>query len=73
MNVSVKDFAVTMALGNKGIELDVYDTNDVHLGDLRVGKAKIEWCPGKTPTGNGIEVKWEELIDWFKDKKKKSA
>ncbi len=67
MKVSVKDFQVTMQLGNNGIELDVYDNKDSHLGDLRVGKAKIEWCKGKTQVGNGIKVTWEDLIAWFEE------
>ena len=65
MKVSVKDLAVTMDLGSKGIELDVYDTNGAFLGDLRIGKAKIEWCKGKTHVGNGVIVNWTDLIAWF--------
>ncbi len=65
MKVSVKDLAVTMDLGNNGIELDVYDNNDQHLGDLRIGRARIEWCKGRTRTGNGVQVTWQQLIDWF--------
>ena len=40
MKVSVKDLQVTMQLGNNGIELDVYDNKDKHLGDLRIGRLK---------------------------------
>lgn len=47
MKVSVKDLSVNMELGNKGIELDVYDSNGEHLGDLRIGRATIEWCKGQ--------------------------
>jgi hypothetical protein len=65
MKVSVKDLAVSMDLGNNGIELDVYDNDNNHLGDLRIGKATIEWCKGKTHHGNGVQVKWQKLIDWF--------
>ena len=65
MKVSVKDLAVNMELGNNGIELDVYDSNGTHLGDLRVGKATIEWCHGKTHKGNGVQVRWPQLIEWF--------
>lgn len=65
MKVSVKDLAVNMELGNKGIELDVYDAGGTHLGDLRIGRAKIEWCKGKTHVGNGTTVTWEKLIEWF--------
>lgn len=67
MKVSVKDLAVTMELGNKGIELDVYD-GDKHLGDLRIGKATIEWCKGRTRQGNGVQVKWADLVKWFEDR-----
>ena len=65
MKVSVKDLAVSMELGNNGIELDVYDNQGNHLGDLRVGKATIEWCKGRTRTGNGSRKTWNELIAWF--------
>ena len=65
MKVSVKDLAVTMQLGSNGIELDVYDLDDNHLGDLRIGKATIEWCKGKTRSGNGNQVKWPDLIAWL--------
>lgn len=70
MKVKVKDLAVSMDLGNKGIQLDIYDNNDNHLGDLRIGKATIEWCPGKVHTGNGHRVKWSALIDWFLEQPK---
>ena len=65
MQVSIKDLAISMDLGNKGIELEVRDTNGDHLGDLRIGKAKIEWCKGRTHAGNGVSVSWPELIEWF--------
>jgi hypothetical protein len=65
MKVSVKDLQVNMPLGNNGIELDVYDNDEKFLGDLRIGKAKIEWCKGKTRAGNGIQKTWNDLINWF--------
>ncbi|HEY9161761.1 MAG TPA: hypothetical protein VIS94_11820 [Desulfomonilia bacterium] len=65
MKVSIKDLQVNMDLGNNGIELDVYDNNDKHLGDLRIGKATIEWCPGRTHKGNGKQKNWDELIRFF--------
>lgn len=70
MKVSVKDLNITMDLGNKGLELDVYDASDTHLGDLHIGKAKLEWCRGKTRSGNGVQVGWPELIAWFESQKK---
>ena len=65
MKVSIKDLQVNMDLGNNGIELDVYDNEGKHLGDLVISKAKIEWCKGRTRRGNGVEVSWTELIKWF--------
>ena len=65
MNVSIKDFAVSMELGNKGLELDVYDNEGTHIGDLCIGKATIEWCKGRTHRGNGIKKSWNEIIRFF--------
>ena len=64
MDVSIKDLAVTMDLGNNGIELDVYNGNN-HLGDLRIGRGTIEWCKGQTRRGNGVQVNWSDLIKWL--------
>jgi hypothetical protein len=65
MKVSVKDFAVTMELKNKGIELDVYDNEGTHLGDLVITKTKLVWCRGKTKPENGIEITWNDFIDYM--------
>ena len=56
MNVSIKDLAVTMDVKNKGIELDVYDNDGQHLGDLVVTKTKLVWCKGKTKAENGKAI-----------------
>ena len=65
MKISVKDFSVNMDLGNTGITLDVYDNDGTHLGDLRIGRATIEWCKGKKHSGNGVKVSWSQLLAWF--------
>jgi hypothetical protein len=67
MKVSVKDFQVSMELGNNGLEMDVYDNQDNHLGDLRIGRGTIEWCAGRTRKGNGKQKSWDELIAFFND------
>ena len=67
MKVSIKDFDVAMEFGNNGIELDVYDNHGRHLGDLRMGRAKIEWCKGRTRRGHGKKVRWKQLIAWFEE------
>jgi len=43
----------------------VYDNNGNHLGDFRIGKATLEWCPGRTQTGNGCKKNWNNLITFF--------
>lgn len=68
MKVGIKDLQVFMDLGNNGIELEVYDNQGKHRGDLRVGKATIEWCKGRTRTGNGNKVNWNDLIAWLESK-----
>ena len=70
MKVSVKDLAVSMDLGSKGIELDVYDNQSNHLGDLRIGKATIEWCKGRVRNGNGNKTDWVKLIAWLEQQPK---
>lgn len=65
MKVTIKDLAVSMELGNTGIEFDIYDNVDKHLGDLRLGRGTIEWCRGRTRRGNGKKVSWEGLIAWL--------
>ena len=65
MKVSVKDFNVTMDIRNNGMELDITDNNDQHLGDLVITKTKLIWCPGKTRPENGIPIKWEDFINYM--------
>jgi hypothetical protein len=68
MKVSIKDLEITMELGNKGVTFDVYDNQDQFLGDLRLSRGTVEWCKGKTRAGNGVQVKWPELINFFEGK-----
>ena len=63
MKVSVKQFDVQMELKNKGVELEVRDNNDNHLGDLVVTKSKLIWCKGKTRRKNGTPISWRKFID----------
>lgn len=62
MKVSVKDFSVSMEIKNKGIELDVYDTDGTHLGDLIVTKSGLTWCKGKTTQAYGQKLSWKKFI-----------
>jgi len=63
MKVSIKSFDVAMEVKTKGVELEIYDNDDNHLGDLVVTKTKLIWCKGRTTRENGKEVKWEDFID----------
>lgn len=65
MKVSIKDFAVTMEIKNKGVELDVYDNAGDHLGDLVVTKTGLTWCKGKTTPENGKKISWAAFIEYM--------
>lgn len=65
MKVSIKDFAISMEIKNKGIELDVYDTGGNHLGDLVVTKTALIWCKGRTKPENGAKISWKSFIDYM--------
>jgi hypothetical protein len=65
MQVHVRDFDVDMTLGNNGITLTVYDNTGALRGKLRLGRATIEWCRGRTRMGNGVRKNWNQFIDWF--------
>jgi len=65
MNVSIKDLSVSMEVKNKGIELDVYDNDDKHLGDLVIAKSGLTWCKGRTRKENGEHVPWSAFIEWM--------
>lgn len=65
MKIGIKKFDVEMELKTKGIELEVRDNNEEFLGDLRIGKATIEWCQGRTRQGNGVQKSWDELLEFF--------
>ena len=73
MKVRIKDLSVNMELGNNGVTFDVYDNADTFLGDLRLGRGKVEWCKGRTRAGNGITVNWNELLAFFDEVAAKKA
>jgi hypothetical protein len=65
VKVRIKDLSINMELGNNGVTFDVYGNDQTFLGDLRLGKGTVEWCKGKTKAGNGVKVKWKDLIAFF--------
>lgn len=62
MEVTIKKFDVEMKVKNKGVELEVHNTQGTHLGDLVITKSKLIWCKGRTIQKNGVEVSWDEFI-----------
>jgi len=62
MKLSIKDFSVSMEIKNKGVELDVYSNDGVHLGDLLVTKTGLTWCKGRTTPANGKKITWKQFI-----------
>ena len=69
MKVTIKNFDVAMELKNKGIEIDIYDGNNNHLGDLVITKAKVIWCKGKTSRKKGKAFPWSRFIQILKKSK----
>lgn len=63
LQVHIKDFDVDMTLGNNGLTLQIWDNQNRYLGKLRIGKATVEWCAGRTHMGNGKKLGVRELID----------
>ncbi len=63
MQVTVRDFDVDMDFGNNGITLEIRDNDANFLGKLRIGKATVEWCRGRTRIGNGKTMRLTELVE----------
>lgn len=64
MKVKVKDLSAEIELKNNGMELQVHDNDDKHLGDLIVNKTRLEWCDGRTRAGNGVKISWKDFIEY---------
>ena len=67
MRIGIDGLDVDMTLGNNGILLTVYDNAGAYKGKLRIGRATVEWCKGRTRIGNGEKVSWNDLIGWFEE------
>ena len=67
MKVSIKNFSVSMEIKNTGVELDIYDNDGTHKGDLIVTKTKLIWCKGRTSRANGKEVSLENFMKWMEE------
>ena len=62
MNVSIKSFEVQMDVKNKGVEFEVRNLDNKHLGDLVLTKTQLIGCAGKTSSSNGKKVSWDTFI-----------
>lgn len=62
MKVSIKSFEVAMEVKTNGVEFEVYDNDDQHLGDLVLTKTKLIWCRGRTTRPHGKPITWSEFI-----------
>ncbi len=63
MNVSIKEFGVSMQVKTTGIEFEVSDTKGNFLGDFIVTKTNLIWCKGKTTRDNGVKIPWDKFIE----------
>ncbi|MBA7677071.1 hypothetical protein ES703_85319 [subsurface metagenome] len=63
MIVKIKQFDVAMEIKNNGIEIDVSDTTEKHLGDLFVTKTRLIWCKGRTRQKSGKKLSWPKFIE----------
>ena len=67
MNVRIKQFDVAMEIKNNGIEIDVSDTTEKHLGDLFVTKTRLIWCQGRAKKKNGKKISWLKFIEMMEE------
>jgi hypothetical protein len=63
MQVELKMDDVNIVLGNNGIVLKIYDNADRHVGDLRIGRATVNWMHGRTREANGNKIPMAVFID----------
>ena len=61
MKVWIDVGTLTAELGADGIILHIADNNGAKVGRLRIGKAKVEWLPGKIRKPGQI-ITLEKLI-----------
>ena len=52
-------------LGYRGVLLKITGTDSKHIGDLRVGRATVEWMKGRTREGNGKKIPIAKLVEFL--------
>ncbi len=65
MKVNMRDLDVEISCGNNGVTFDIYNNDGTFAGKLRLGKATVEWCKGKTRMGNGHRFSLREFLDYL--------
>ena len=65
MNLSIKQFAVKMELLPPGVELEVRDRDDNHLGNLVITNSRIIWCRPRVQRANGTSITWKKFIEFM--------
>jgi hypothetical protein len=76
MQVKTQPFKEALELKGEGISFDVYGNGSKRLGDLCVTKAGLIWSKGpnaRASRDGGINVKWEEFIDWVQSRRAASG
>lgn len=68
MEVTIKQFKISMELKQSGIELQVNDTDGAHQGDCYVSMKGITWCKGRKDRRNGVPITWKQLMEIAKSK-----
>jgi hypothetical protein len=69
VKVSIKKFDIpALEVKTKGIELDIYDNDGQHLGDLVVSGARLVWCKGKTTPAKGKKITWKDFIEYMESR-----
>jgi hypothetical protein len=72
MQVKTQPFKEALEIKSDGICFDVYGNGAKRLGDLAVTKAGLVWsktAPGKPMRNQGINVRWEEFINWVQTRR----
>lgn len=65
MKVVIKELFVEMDIKNRGVEFQVNGNDGTLKGDCYVTRKGLIWCPGKTMRKNGIEISWQDFIEWM--------
>ena len=68
MRVAIKRLdTVQMEVKNKGIEIEIRNTNGKHLGNIFLNKKGMQWCKAKVGEGKGEKITWQEFIEYMED------